>query len=126
MGLNTTVVIYNDALQFIKEDKEFGKRLYDAIMENYRTRKSACVITDFGSGVQDAGRVIEQHHANFDVTVVVGGNTGIIVEEVDYTEMKKLVLNSKNWKKTDGLYWNWTLGSKTLREAYEIETNKEK
>jgi len=82
MGFNTTVVIYNDALEGIKGDKNFGKQLYDAIMANYKSKRTESVYCEHGfAGSQTAGVVVEQHHANFDVTIVVGGNTGIIKEK---------------------------------------------
>lgn len=76
MGFNTTVVIYNDALAEVKKDKNFGQRLYDAIMENLKTNETVKIYTDGGA----AGEVIEQHHSNHIVTVKVGYNTG----EIDY------------------------------------------
>lgn len=78
MGFNTTVVIYNDALGSIKDDKNFGATLYDAIMENYRTNSKETFFTSFGSGLQTAGQVIEQHHASSSIVVEVGGNTGMV------------------------------------------------
>ena len=81
MGFNTTVVIYNDALNEIKEDKEFGEKLYEAIMKNYKSNKTEWLYTNHGRGSQDAGMVVEQHHSSFTVTVEVGGNTGIIREK---------------------------------------------
>ena len=78
MGFNTTIVVYNDALSSIKDDKKFGATLYDAIMENYRTKSKETFFTSFGHGSQTAGQVIEQHHSSGNVLVEVGGNTGII------------------------------------------------
>ena len=76
MGFNTTVVIYNDSLNEIRDDKEFGKKLYDAIMRNWSSRKPECI----DAGNSDAGYVIEQHHSSIDVFVKVGGNIGEIVD----------------------------------------------
>ena len=78
MGFNTTIVIYNDALNSIKEDKNFGATLYDAIMENWRTKQNETFFTSFGHGSQTAGQVIEQHHSSSEVLVEMGGNTGKI------------------------------------------------
>lgn len=73
MGYNTTVVIYNDALNEIEKDKDFGKNLYDAIMRNVGSNKPELIHT----GRMSAGEVIEQHHSSFDVIVKIGGNTGV-------------------------------------------------
>lgn len=81
MGYNTTIVIYNDALHSIKDDKNFGSTLYDAIIENYRSKQKETFFTSFGNGSQTAGQVIEQHHADQNVLIEVGGNTGIIKEK---------------------------------------------
>lgn len=73
MGMNTTVVIYNDALSQIEKDRNFGKKLADAI------RNNGCACTgpvQFFAGHAPAGVVVETHHADFDVLVLVGGNTG--------------------------------------------------
>ena len=81
MGFNTTIVIYNDALNSIKNDKNFGATLYDAIMENYQTNQNETFFTSFGNGSQTAGQVIEQHHSSGNVLIEVGGNTGTIIRE---------------------------------------------
>lgn len=72
MGYNTTIVVYNDALNAIKEDKSFGESLYNAaIMVESRGPQ------DIPSGNHaNAARVIETHHADRLVAVVVGGNDG--------------------------------------------------
>lgn len=51
MGYNTTVVVLNDALDAIRDDPEFGKKLYHAIL------------------------------ASYDVLVKVGGNRGEVVPD---------------------------------------------
>lgn len=43
MGFNTTIVILNDGLDAIKNDKDFGKKVYDAIMENWSTNKPVTI-----------------------------------------------------------------------------------
>lgn len=75
MGFNTTVVIYNDALNSIKHDKEFGEKLYDAIMRNVGSNKPESI----DASCSDAGQVIEQHHSSEYVTVKIGGNTGEVI-----------------------------------------------
>src|SRR5439155_25660805 len=76
MGFNTTVVVLNDALHHIRDDKDFGMKLYNAV-------------TMIGRGWQDvsagshcnAARVIETHHADCMHAVLVGGNSGV---DLDY------------------------------------------
>lgn len=80
MGFNTTIVIYNDALPYIKDDKNFGSTLYDAIMENCTTKDKTPFFSSLGNGSRQAGTVIEQHHSSIDVTVKIGGNTGVIIK----------------------------------------------
>lgn len=80
MGVNTTIVIYNDAIESIKNDKNFGATLYDAIIENDRTRLNTIFFTSFGNGAQTAGEVIEQHHSSRMVTIKIGGNTGVVID----------------------------------------------
>ena len=72
MGFNTTIVIYNDSLNEIKNDKDFGMKLYNAIIDNWSSNKPQVIF----SGNSTAGYVIEQHHSNIDVIVEVGGNIG--------------------------------------------------
>lgn len=73
MGFNSTIVVLNDALDYIKEDPHFGKTLYEAILEQHL--RGDYVDIHAGSFC-NAATVIEQHHADFLVGVVVGGNTG--------------------------------------------------
>lgn len=71
MGLNTTVIILNDALNQIEDDPEFGRNLALAIQGG-----------GYGDGTVRAGnhmnaaQVVETHHADANVVVVVGGNRG--------------------------------------------------
>jgi len=73
MGLNTTVVILNDGLHDIKDDPKFGEKLYNAILASNKQDKVLY------SGHGNVGEVIETHHADSDVTIKVGGNTGEIL-----------------------------------------------
>lgn len=77
MGFNTTVVILNDALSEIREDAEFGRKLADAI-QNMRPNSAPINVSANGLriGHCNAAQVIETHHADHDVTVIVGANTG--------------------------------------------------
>lgn len=81
MGYNTTVVVLNDALDAIASDPEFGRRLRDAITR-LRHDKPENVGAHGDRGIHcNAALVIETHHADHDVTVVVGGNRGFVKKE---------------------------------------------
>jgi hypothetical protein len=78
MGYNTTVLIINDALDSIRTDPNFGKNLADAV----------CKVGALGGKIDvsagnhyNAATVIESHHADRNVLVEIGGNTGEIVGE---------------------------------------------
>lgn len=66
MGFNSTVIILNDYLHQIAEDKDFGRSLSDAIL---------------GLSVQrevhiPGATAIETHHADDVMVIAVGGNSG--------------------------------------------------
>lgn len=71
MGLNTSVIIRNDALNEIKDDKEFGQKLYEAVNKCSGEKN---VDIRAGSFV-NAASVVETHHADFLTVVSFGGNT---------------------------------------------------
>ena len=72
MGSNTTLVILNDALHNIKEDKEFGQKVHDAVLEtDGRNRR-----TILYSGNGNCGETVECHHADDIMLIAVGGNSG--------------------------------------------------
>ena len=75
MGWNTTVVVLNDALTDIRDDPEFGRKLYDACLEAVARKP-----VDVSAGCHcNAATVIETHHADQMVLVRVGGNMGVVV-----------------------------------------------
>lgn len=77
MGYNTTVVVLNDALDQIEKDPNFGKNLVRAIQQINSRREGI----DVPAGNHcNAARVIETHHADYDVLVKTGGNTGVVVD----------------------------------------------
>lgn len=80
MGYNTTVVILNDALEDIANDPFFGKKLRDAVLKVGAPCDNQPV--EISCNGKDAARVIETHHANVEVLVSVGSNTGIVVDFV--------------------------------------------
>ena len=67
MGFNTSVLILNDALHEIKEDKEFGEKLYYAVGD----LRHGVSIRLPGSST----KVVETHHADAYSIVAFGGNT---------------------------------------------------
>ena len=76
MGLNTTVVIRNDALHDIADDVNFAGNLVDAIMRlrsNQRVEVPA-LRTAY------AAQVIETHHSDYTAVITVGG--GICVSHL--------------------------------------------
>ena len=76
MGYNATVVVMLDALHAIERDAEFGAKLSRAISRSVcqgaPTDVSAC-------NHCNAATVIEAHHADRLVPVLVGGNNGQVV-----------------------------------------------
>ena len=88
MGYNATVVVMLDSLSCIAKDKDFGAKLSDAIMEqNMNNKNITDVMATDGKAIYcNAASVIEVHHADFDVYVKVGGNTG---EVINLNDIKK-------------------------------------
>lgn len=79
MGWNTSVVILNDAIDQIKNDRAFGRNLADAI--------SGCVAfgepVDVQSGNHtNAAQVVETHHMDETAIVAVGGNCGTNITNI--------------------------------------------
>lgn len=72
MGYNTTVVVLNDALDQIENDSDFGKNLAAAVRKVIHGKP-----VDVSAGNHaNAACVIETHHADIIVPVLVGGNYG--------------------------------------------------
>ncbi len=78
MGFNSTLVVMNDALDSIKDDKELGEKIYHAVM-----KLSLQQSTDINCGGHvNAITAIESHHASRVVSVLVGGNYGKAIDSV--------------------------------------------
>jgi hypothetical protein len=76
MGYNTTVVVYNDALDDIAADPNFGSKLAAAIKRVGAYRNPE----DVGACAHaNAARVIETHHADSTAVVAIGGNDGTVL-----------------------------------------------
>src|SRR3954470_14683358 len=65
MGLNTTVVILNDALGEIQNDPDFGKKLFAVINGASLPQRLSSMAT-----------VIRTDHADYFQIIAIGGNTG--------------------------------------------------
>ena len=72
MGLNSTVIVMNDALGAIEDDPDFGKNLAQAIKRQVGDHHSHVSVR--AGNHHNAASVIEQHHANDTAVVAVGGN----------------------------------------------------
>ncbi len=70
MGLNTTLMICNDALGSIERDPHFQRRLCDAVLEVGGTPVEVSA-----GGFYRAALVLENHNSEYMVPVLVGGNT---------------------------------------------------
>jgi hypothetical protein len=77
MGFNTTIVLMNDALSSIAEEPELGPRLYDAVLRLVAKKGSVDVPA---RGFCNALTVVETHHADSLVPVLVGGNMAIVLD----------------------------------------------
>lgn len=73
MGFNTTIVVLNDALRQIEEDKDFGKKLVEGILK--KTLHGDTVYVSAGNHANPV-TIVEMHHADSNHLVMVGGNTG--------------------------------------------------
>lgn len=85
MGYNTTVVLLNDCLSNIEADKDLGKKLADATREWWgrSARENGHRFVDVSAGnAVNALCVVDTHHANEIVPVLVGGNHGWPVREI--------------------------------------------
>lgn len=79
MGWNTTVVVMNDSLDAIRQDSNFGERLYNACLKAIDGGEhDVCANPDGTQSYHvNAATVIETHHADGTALVAVGGNMGI-------------------------------------------------
>ena len=80
MGYQATIIIHVDALNSISNDKNFGKKLSDAILKKANTGPQGEQTVRFNSRSQSAGAVIEVHHADEMVLVESGRNTGRVIK----------------------------------------------
>ena len=71
MGWNSTIVILNDELHRIAEDKEFGRKVSDKLGEHTVGRER--------SPRYNAFEVAAQHHMDATSIIAVGGNTSKVL-----------------------------------------------
>lgn len=76
MGFNATVVVLVDALSTIEKTPDFGKQLADAVRAKINDPRGTYLREPYVAGQT---QVIEVHHANYQVVVAVGGNTGQVI-----------------------------------------------
>lgn len=92
MGFNATVVVMMDSLDSIARDAAFGAKLASAV-----SRKSIYdAVQDVPAmGHCNAATVIELHHADRLVPVLVGGNYGKVVDlSIPYTAGEEELLRA--------------------------------
>lgn len=80
MGYNTTILILNDAAHLIEEDKDFPKKLHQAILMAAGGPRGKRIDVSILNHV-NACQIICQEHADVEMVVGVGGNTGFILGE---------------------------------------------
>ena len=97
MGFNTTIVVYNDALHAIENDPEFGKNLVRAIRNLNMPNPSSTDLSPPAGNHCNAAMVIEDHHADHQRAVLVGGNRGQVM---GYAGNYRLDMDSEEDKKT--------------------------
>lgn len=78
MGNNATVVVMLDACSSIEKDPDFGKKLSRAVQDAYCTPGKLVDIS--AGGHVNAATVIEAHHADTLVPVLVGANCGQVID----------------------------------------------
>jgi hypothetical protein len=77
MGYNATVVVMLDSLDEIRKDKNFGEKLFHAILKVEHGNANGI---DISSGHScNAATVIEKHHADGVSLIAVGGNCASVL-----------------------------------------------
>ena len=79
MGWNTSLMIMNDALSNLETDRGFGKRLHSAILQMGGSPQKP-IDVPIGGHVNGC-LVIESHHADHCIPILVGGNHAWPIEK---------------------------------------------
>jgi hypothetical protein len=66
MGFNTAVIILNDHLGYIRDDAEFGRKVYDACTEMWISRRVD----------RNSFKVVAVAHSGDGAVIFMRGNTG--------------------------------------------------
>jgi hypothetical protein len=86
MGWNTTVIVLNDAIDMIKDDVDFGRNLYYAILELQRGKQVDIPARSSRGGIHcNAATAVETHHADDTAIVAVGQNCATELGRCYYT-----------------------------------------
>jgi len=126
MGYNTTIMVCNDELHQIAEDPNFGRDVA-------RASERAAVLggQPVGIGMTNA-YVIETHHADYEVLVKVGGNTGenitsTLRDDFFKPKLSKSEVVASLRKLTDTIGSALSAGntSQALRQAIEMLEKKD-
>jgi hypothetical protein len=81
MGWNSTVVFMNDCIHALKEDPEIGEKIEQGILA-LSVRKGSIDVPF--KGYSGYIRVIETHHADTMVPILVGSNDGSVIEGASF------------------------------------------
>lgn len=80
MGYNSTILVLNDALDNIRKDQDFGKKIAAGILHLGIENKEPIDICS-GNHI-NAASVIETHHAAQSKIILIGGNTSKIIDDI--------------------------------------------
>jgi len=70
MGFQSTLLVRNDCLDAIKDDKDFGQKIHDAVTQGW----GHMPVTISSGHCMNASELIESHHADGRVVLVAGGS----------------------------------------------------
>jgi len=101
MGYNTTILLLNDGLGQIEQDKEIGQNISDAVAAHFSNRFSTSTLAARGHIIVFSGNhgnpiaIVEQQHSSDTSIIAVGQNTAqtiaVLYNEpsVKYNETKE-------------------------------------
>lgn len=71
MGFVSTLIINNDLLSDIKDDKDFGNKVYHAVLSLTGRNKEIPI----HSGCGNAATAVDCHHSSYGIPIIVGGRS---------------------------------------------------